>query len=343
MKMETERDLNMKLMSKAIMRKNPNMVIRRLQKDKAFVIYTKVVKDEYCGNPYYYYILIDIITEKINPNYFNTIKNLTRFIDDIDKGIEIPESYHLKSMFQSIITRDDKDDVLEKLIKFNHSEFFNIGTMVVDEYTTKDDVYNLMAIMYKCTDFISDYRKMADLNISHSHIYDSFKFTLGRLNEYASKDKILTKVITENLYGCKISDRELDDKYFATVFNKSGKILIKQTCYECEDIVTNPGSFILYYLALAIHRIPHWKVNNNNTTGTIEYEYTRDKCYRYLKGEYTPYMFRFDNPNTTHGTVVFEKYLIPIVWFNFEEISYITSKLVNIRCDHCGKSLAVFG
>lgn len=342
MKMETERDLNMKLMSKAIMRKNPNMVIRRLQKDKAFVIYTKV-KDESCENPYYYYILIDIITEKINPSHFNTIKNLTRFIDDIDKGVEIPESYHLKSMFSSIITRDDKDDVLEKLIKFNHREFFNIRTMIVDNYTTKDDVYNLLAMMYKCTDCISDYRKMTDLNISHSHIYDHFKFTSVIMDEYASKDKILTKSITENLYGCKISDRELDDKYFATVFIKSGKILIKQSCYECEDIVTNPGNFILYYLALAIHRIPHWKVNNDNTTGSIEYEYTRDKCYRYLKGEYTPYTFRFDNPNTTHGTVVFEKYLIPIVWFNFEEISYITSKLVNIRCDHCGKSLAVFG
>lgn len=339
MKMETERDLNMKLMNKAIMRKNPNMVIRRLQKDKAFVIYTKV-KDEFCGNPYYYYILIDIITEKINPNYFNTIKNLTRFIDDIDKGVEIPESYTLKSMFQSIITRDDKDDVLEKLIKFNHSEFFNIGTMIVDNYTTKDDVYNLMAIMYKCTDFISDYRKKADLNISHSHIYKHFKFTLGRLDEYASKDKILTKVITENLYGCKISDRELDDKYFATVFNKSGKLLIKQSCYECEDIVTNPGSFILYYLALAIHHIPHWKVNNDDTDII---ENIRDKCYRYLKGEYTPYTFTFNDPNTTHSSVVFEKYLIPIVWFNLEEINYITAKLVNVRCDHCGKSLAVFG
>ena len=163
MKMETERDLNMKLMSKAIMRKNPNMVIRRLQKDKAFVIYTKV-KDESYGNPYYYYILIDIITEKINPKYFNTIKNFTRFIDDLDKGIAISESYHLKSMFSLIITRDDKDDILEKLIKFNHREFFNIVTMVVDDYTTKDDVYNLIAMMYKCTDFISTYRKLANLN-----------------------------------------------------------------------------------------------------------------------------------------------------------------------------------
>ena len=341
MKMETERDLNMKLMSKAIMRKNPNMVIRRLQKDKAFVIYTKV-KDESCENPYYYYILIDIITEKINPSHFNTIKNLTRFIDDIDKGVEIPESYHLKSMFSSIITRDDKDDVLEKLIKFNHREFFNIRTMIVDNYTTKDDVYNLLAMMYKCTDCISDYRKMTDLNISHSHIYDHFKFTSVIMDEYASKDKILTKAITENLYGCKISDRELYDKYFATVFIKSGKILIKQSCYECKDIVTNLGSFILYYMALAIHRIPSWKVINDDK-GNIEYTYTRDKCYRYLKGEYTPYTFRFNNPNTIHSSVVFERYLIPIVWFNLEEINYITAKLVNVRCDHCGKSLAVFG
>ena len=309
MKMETERDLNMKLMSKAIMRKNPNMVIRRLQKDKAFVIYTKV-KDDYCGNPYYYYILIDIITEKINPDYFNTIKNLTRFIDDIDKGIEIPESYHLKSMFSSIITRDDKDDILEKLIKFNHREFFNIVTMVVDDYTTKDEVYNLIAMMYKCTDFISNYRKMANLNPSHPHMYDHFKFTLAIMDKYASKDKALVKAITENLYGCKISDRNLDKKYFATIITDYDKLLIKKSCYECEDIVT---------------------------------KYTRDKCYRYLKGEYTPYTFNFSNPNTTHSSVDFEQYLIPIVWFNLEKINYITAKLVNIRCNHCGKSLAEFG
>ena len=341
MKMETERDLNMKLMSKAIMRKNPNMVIRRLQKDKAFVIYTKVVKDESCWNPYYYYILIDIITEKINPDYFNTIKNLTRFIDDIDKGIEIPESYHLKSMFSSIITRDDKDDILEKLIKFNHREFFNIVNMVVDDYTTKDDVYNLIAMMYKCTDFISNYRKMANLNPSHPHMYDHFKFTLAIMDKYASKDKALVKAITENLYGCKISDRNLDNKYFATIITDYDNLLIKKSCYECEDIITNPGSFILYYLALAIYHIPRWNANNDDKDII---ENTKDKCYRYLKGEYTPYTsFNFSNPNTTHSSVDFEKYLIPIVWFNLEKINYITAKLVNIRCNHCGKSLAVFG
>ena len=338
MKMETERDLNMKLMSKAIMRKNPNMVIRRLQKDKAFVIYTKV-KDESCGNPYYYYILIDIITEKINLEYFNTIKNLARFIDDIDKGIEIPESHNLKSMFQSIVTRDDKDDVLEKLIKFNHREFFNIGTMVVDTYTTKDDVYNLLAIMYKCTDFISDYRKMADLNISHSHIYNHFKFTSVTIDYYASKDNALVKAITENLYGCKISDRELNDKYFATIITDYNDLFIKQSCYECEDTITNPGNFILYYIALAIHHIPHWKANNDDADII---ENTRDRGYRYLKGEYTPYTFTFNDPNTTLNNDIFEKYLIPIVWFNLEEINYINAKLADIRCDNCGKSLMVF-
>ena len=340
MKMETERDLNIKLMSKAIMRKNPNMVIRRLQKDKVFVIYTKVKDEAYAVDPYYYYILIDIITEKINPDYFNTIKNLTRFIDDIDKGVEIPESYHLKSMFSSIITRDDKDDILEKLIKFNHREFFNIVTMVVDDYTTKDDVYNLIAMMYKCTDFISNYRKMANLNPSHPHMYDHFKFTLAIMDEYASKDKALVKAITENLYGCKISDRELDDKYFAAIITDYNDLLIKQSCYECEDTITNPGNFILYYIALAIHHIPHWKANNDDADII---ENTSDRGYRYLKGEYTPYTFTFNDPNTTLNNDIFEKYLIPIVWFNLEEINYINAKLADIRCDNCGKSLMVFG
>ena len=181
---------------------------------------------------------------------------------------------------------------------------------------------------------------MANLNPSHPHMYDHFKFTLAIMDEYASKDKALVKTITENLYGCKISDRKLDNKYFATIITDYDKLLIKKSCYECEDIVTNPGSFILYYLALAIYHIPRWNANNDDKDII---ENTRDKCYRYLKGEYTPYTFTFNDPNTTLNNDIFEKYLIPIVWFNLEKINYITAKLVNIRCNHCGKSLAEFG
>ena len=96
----------------------------------------------------------------------------------------------------------------------------------------------------------------------------------------------------------------------------------------------------MYYIALAIHHIPHWKANNDDADII---ENTRDRGYRYLKGEYTPYTFTFNDPNTTLNNDIFEKYLIPIVWFNLEKINYITAKLVNIRCNHCGKSLAVFG
>ena len=105
---------------------------------------------------------------------------------------------------------------------------------------------------------------MANLNPSHPHMYDHFKFTLAIMDEYASKDIALVKAITENLYGCKISDRNLDKKYFATIITDYDKLLIKKNCYECEDIVTNPGSFILYYLALAIYHIPRWNANNDD-------------------------------------------------------------------------------
>ena len=132
------------LMSKTIVDVKPEVVIRRLQNDEAFAVYANVdspdaisnVIRNIISNTRRYTVLIAIITQKSNPNYFNSIKNLIRFNDDFDKGVAIPESHHLKNMFHFVFVRDDKGNILEKLIKFNHNEFCNVGTMVVDNYTT---------------------------------------------------------------------------------------------------------------------------------------------------------------------------------------------------------------
>lgn len=336
MKMETERDRMMKLMSKAIMYQNPNMVIRRLQDDQAFVIYSKA-KDESCGNPYYYYILIDVITQKTNPDYFKTINNLIRFHNDLDKGIEIPESYHLRNMFHPLFTRDNKGDILEKLIKFNHREFCTIGTMVVDDYTTKDDVYNLISMLHKCTDFCREHKKIS--NLDNPHLYDHFKYALATVDKYASEDEVLTKAITENLYGYKINDvgRAADTGYFASISSNPDKILIKHQCPSCKDFITNPGDFTLYYTGVLLF---HQAIDVDKKI----VETTREDKYRYLKGEYVYHQINFNDPNRDkHSNAIFEKYLIPILWFDFENVNYVNTKLTNIRCDNCGKSLVVIG
>lgn len=340
MKIKSERELMMDLMSRAIKDKDPNMVIRRLQDDKAFAIYSKVQDGRLCKNPYYYYILIDVITQKINPDHFNTINNLIRFYNDLDKGINIPMQYHLKDMFHPIIIKDNKDNVLEKLIKFDYQEFCTIGsTMTVDNYITEDDEYNLISILHKCTEFIRDNKNIANLSTTNNYLQNRFEFALTILDEYASKDEVLIKAITEDLYGCKIFDCEckVDTDYYANIYTKSNKILIKHKCPSCEREIIHPDDFTLYYTGVPLL---HWKVNHD----TNEISNIKDVFTKYLKGSYDYRHFKFDNPDKeNYDYRIFQKYLIPILWFDFEEISYIDTKLVNIRCNDCGESLAVIG
>ena len=55
------------VMSKVIVNTNPKMVIRRLQDDNAFTIYSNVDATDRIGNTHKHTILIDIVTEKIKP------------------------------------------------------------------------------------------------------------------------------------------------------------------------------------------------------------------------------------------------------------------------------------
>ena len=63
------------VMSKVIVNTNPKMVIRRLQDDNAFAIYSNVDITDRVNNTYKCTILIDIVTEKTKPEFFKTIKS----------------------------------------------------------------------------------------------------------------------------------------------------------------------------------------------------------------------------------------------------------------------------
>ena len=69
------------VMSKVIVNTNPKMVIRRLQDDNAFAIYSNVDTTDRIGNTYKHTILIDIVTEKTKPEFFKTIKNIIKDLE----------------------------------------------------------------------------------------------------------------------------------------------------------------------------------------------------------------------------------------------------------------------
>ena len=128
------------VMSKAIVNSNPKMVIRRLQDDNAFAMYSNVDTTDRIGNTYKHTILIDIVTEKTKPEFFKTIKNII-------KDLENPRPHYYTSLFHSVIVKDNDDNVIEKLIKFDYSNF-SFKYYKLDA----DDEFNIVKMLYNCTE-----------------------------------------------------------------------------------------------------------------------------------------------------------------------------------------------
>ena len=138
------------VMSKAIVNTNPKMVIRRLQADNAFAIYSNVETTNRIGNTYKHTILIDIVTEKTKPEFFKTIKNII-------KDLENPRPHYYTSLFHSVIVKDNDDNVIEKLIKFDYSTF-SFKYYKLDA----DDEFNIVKMLYNCTESLIEYNSMLD-------------------------------------------------------------------------------------------------------------------------------------------------------------------------------------
>ena len=330
METKTERDLTVKLMSGVIQDRQNTIVIRRLQNDQAFAIYNKV-KDESSGNPYYYYILIDIITQKMNPKYFDVIKRLTRVYIDFNET-QILDTHFLSYLFRPIYTKDDEGNVIEKLIEFNYDMLSGIKVMIVDNYITEDDAFNLIEMVYKYSEFIKYNAKIHHLNTEFDSFYTRFRFSMVTMDEYASNDEVLAKAITEDLYGYQITTSLNTRKdYSGYISRKSGdRMLIKHTCPICGKDIAIPNNLVLYYKTLPIFYLYDMKIEND--------EANKSPRHVYLKGEHTHYRLDFKE---SKDSLIKTKYIIPIIWFSFEEVNFTKAELTHARCDTCGVSLTI--
>ncbi len=127
---------------------NPKMIIRRSQNDNTFVIYIKVkYKDEF-GELHNHIDPIDIITEKSNPRVFSTIKKIIKNLNN--EEIKIPESKYFLSLLHPVEIRDEKNNVIEYLIEFDHNTLSAIGNTPVPEDIDPDDKFTIeqMLIIY---------------------------------------------------------------------------------------------------------------------------------------------------------------------------------------------------
>ena len=307
------RETAIKVMRKVVVDVSPKVVIRRLQNDNAFVIYTNV-NDSDTITPNQYTILIDIVTEKTKPDFFKTIKKMIRILNS-DEEIKNSESHSYVPVFYSVSVKDAKGDIIEKLIKFNSID------MVLPKGISADDEFNIVEMMYNCADFIKSHKYMLDkLYPANRSDYKYFRYSFAIMNQNAANDKILEKVITEDLYGYHIS---YDDK-----LTKQGKYELRRGdehipyFYECKNKLCNRLhdddcliDMVLYYIAKS----------------TLSFNEV------FIKGEFIYSPLGFVEDEDFH---IVERYLIPRTWFDFEGLMYVyDAKIGNIVCNNCGKSL----
>ena len=307
------RETAIKVMRKVVADVSPKVVIRRLQNDNAFVIYTNV-NDSDTITPNQYTILIDIVTEKTKPDFFKTIKKMIRILNS-DEEIKNSESHSYVPVFYSVSVKDAKGDIIEKLIKFNSID------MVLPKGISADDEFNIVEMMYNCADFIKSHKYMLDkLYPANRSDYKYFRYSFAIMNQNAANDKILEKVITEDLYGYHIS---YDDK-----LTKQGKYELRSGdehipyFYECKNKLCNRLhdddcliDMVLYYIAKS----------------TLSFNEV------FIKGEFIYSPLGFVEDEDFH---IVERYLIPRTWFDFEGLMYVyDAKISDIVCNNCGKSL----
>ena len=293
------------VMSKAIVNTNPKMVIRRLQADNAFAIYSNVDTTDRIGNTYKHTILIDIVTEKTKPEFFKTIKNII-------KDLENPRPHYYTSLFHSVIVKDNDDNVIEKLIKFDYSTF-SFKYYKLDA----DDEFNIVKMLYNCTESLIEYNSMFDrLFPASKSSYSYFRYGFLLMGNQAAEDEILAKVITDDLYGYRLTYD--NDTNCATFKNRTQTIGFKTECpnelCKCTSESHCLVDVILYYTADS-------SLNCNKKV--------------YLQGEFAYMPISFNTSNSD----IFERYIIPKTWFDLEYMHVYDAKLDYIACSNCGRDL----
>lgn len=305
------RETTINVMSKAIVNTAPKMVIRRLQDDNAFAIYSNVDATDRIGNTHKHTILIDIVTEKTKPGFFKTIKNII-------KVIEKPRPHYYSSLFYSVIVKDDDDNVIEKLIKFDHRTFslkdYNLNA---DNYIDHDDEFNIVKMWYNCAEFLMEHRSMFDRFFPASKsAYSYFRYGFVLMDNQAVEDEILAKVITDDLYGY----RYIEDAKYTKLENSSQTITYKTRCPNELCRHTNEDNclidVVLYYTAES-------SLDTNRKL--------------YLQGEFAYMSLHF---NTSDIDVITKRYIIPRTWFDFEDVMHVyNAKIDFITCGNCGREI----
>ena len=90
--------------------------------------------------------------EKTKPEFFKTIKNII-------KDLENPRPHYYTSLFHSVIVKDNDDNVIEKLIKFDYNTF-SFKYYKFDA----DDEFNIVKMLYNCTESLIEYKQFINEN-----------------------------------------------------------------------------------------------------------------------------------------------------------------------------------
>ena len=315
------RESFIKSMIKDIIDEKPKMIIRRLQNDNAFVIYIKVKSKDKSGILRNNIILIHIITEKTEPDYFKTIKKIIKAINGDDE-ITLSESNYFLPLFYNVEVKDKNGNVIENFIEFDYRTFSTAGGPVnKNDDIDPDDEFNIIMMLHVCAKTI----KSNNFNEPSSWLcpenrfrYTFFKYGLVLLDNRIANDEVLNKVITDDLHGYQITYDQ--NNRYGKIQNESESVYYTLECHDesCKFLLNSDidwlHNIVLYYTAK----------RSKNSEKTV-----------YLKGEFTTWSL-FYKSDTCYTA---KQYIIPRTWFDFEDMYYYDIKIKNVICDNCGRNL----
>ena len=361
-------------MTEDIIDERPKMIIRRLQNDNAFAIYIKIKSKDESDVLRNNIVLIDIITEKSEPDFFKTIKKIIKVINN-DKGLTITQSNYFLALFYNVELKDKMGNVIEKLIEFDNRIFSTLGGIPgPNDYIDSDDEIKLSESNYFLSLFYNVEVKDKIGNVIEKFIeFDHRTFsTLGGIP--GSNDGIdpndefnilqmlhvCAKTIRSNNFN--EPDPWLCPPYrFQYTFFKYGLVLLDSKAADDEvlnKVITDDlhGYQITYdqnnrygkiqnesesvYYKLDCHDKSCKMLNGNiDWLHNIVLYYTAKRSKNskhtvYLKGEFTTWSLFYNSDTCTT-----KQYIIPRTWFDFEEEYYYDIKIKNVVCDNCGRNL----
>ena len=307
--------------------KNPEIVIRRLNDDRAFACYYKGDYENQSGHTHKLWTFSLLVTRNFASDLYNAISHLITAHDTHDKNSE----FILQQLnFYKVYI--DKSICIDKRIQFTMSHIeLSSNNNESGCLITKADIEAINNFIDDIRDemYNDHYNKMIHMmindasNTPNTRILTAYSLSSDRL-----KDKDYMEVMMKYLNGAMVPEYYYKEDDNATMWCN--------ICHHRYHALTNE----YYYMGNRI--VYNTQTNSRNMEGEKEkkvLDRTKIECHRCIKGvvgRTIDFLNNKEGNNTNTNDDMNEYLLVLSTMYDMDIINESNMKLKYVRCDNCG-------